>query len=63
MSKPATNSGFSDDASTIDSKHIAGRKFANSSSSFLIRNNPCSGLSEKSKSSHFSPPTAPSNTA
>ena len=38
-------------------------KFANNSSSFLIRNNPCSGLSEKSKSSHFSPPTAPSNTA
>ena len=63
MSKPETSSDFKDDASTIDSKHKAGLKLANRSISFLILKSPCSGLKEKSRLSHFSPPTAPSKTA
>ena len=40
-------------------KTIAGRKFANKSSSFLILSNPLSGLCSKGRPSHFGPPTAP----
>ena len=56
-------SSFRLDAETKASKTIAGLKFANKSSSFLIFSKPLSGLLMKSNFSHFGPPTAPKSIA
>ena len=63
ISSPETISGFKLEASTNCLKQIAGLKFAKSLSSFLNFNNALSGFLEKSKLSHFGPPTAPKITA
>ena len=63
MSSPDTISGLRLDASTSCLKQIAGLKLANNFNSFRNFNNALSGFFEKSKLSHFGPPTAPKITA
>ena len=63
MSRPETTSCFKLDASAKASKTIAGLKFANNPSSFLIARSPASGRISKSTLSHLGPPTAPNKTA
>ena len=63
ISRPSIISFFNADASTRAGKHIAGRRLANKSKSFLNLKRPASGLFSYSTFSHFGPPTAPKRTA
>src|SRR3990170_4459649 len=62
-SVPSTTERRRGEASTSIGKHLAGRRFANRSSSFRSRSRPRSGRLSCGTSSHLGPPTAPKRMA
>ena len=63
MSRPSITSGFSVEAASRPGNTVAGRKLANSPSSWRNRSSPCSGRLARGAVSNRGSPTAPNSIA